>query len=384
MKLVSRIAAAARRPRGRRVGVYALIALACLLALASSLTVWVDRQLLETDRWADQSAQLLESEAVREAVAVRLVDALYAQDDVSERLAQRLPPALDALAVPASAALRQFAQDRAERLLERPRVQALWTEINRRAHARLVAVLEGNEGRLVTTQEGDVVLDLTPLVAALQDDLGLGGRVPEDAGAITIMHSDQLEAAQTAVRVVKALSALLGIAVAALLVGAVVLATGFRREAVRAAALGILVVGLILLVVRRLAGDAVVEALTSPGSDGAARDVWRLGTSIMRDIALGLVVLGLLGLGWAFLAGRTRPAVWVRRRIAPAMRERPVLVFGGLLVVLLLLLLWAPVDAPRQFVGTIVLVAIAAAGLEALRRQTVREFPRPAPPGDAR
>lgn len=363
------------RPRRRRVGVYSLIALACLIALASSLSVWVNRQLLDSDQWADQSGQLLESEEVREAISLRLVDALYSSEDVSERLAQRLPPALDPLAVPASAALRQLALDQAEALLERPRVQALWEEINRRAHERLVAVLEGNEGRLFTTEGGDVVLDLTPLVNVLQDELGLGGRLPEDARTITIMHSDQLEAAQSAVQVVKVLSAFLAIAVVALLALAVYLATGFRREAVRAAGVGLLAVGLILLVVRRLAGDAVVDALSSPESEGAARDVWTLSTSIMRDIALGLVVLGLLGLAWAFLAGRTRPAVWVRRRVAPAMRERPALVFGGVLLVFLLVLLWGPVGAPRQLVGTIVLMAVAVVGIEALRRQTVREFP---------
>jgi hypothetical protein len=341
--------------------------------------VWVDRQLLDTDQWADQSAQLLESEEVREVLAVRLVDALYSQEDVSRQLEGRLPPALDGLAGPAAAALREFAQDQAESLLQRPRVQALWTEANRRAHERLVAVLEGNEGRLVTTEGGDVVLDLTPLVRVLQEDLGVGGRLPEDAGAITIMHSDQLEAAQTTVRVVKALSSLLAIAVVALLAVAVVLATGFRREAVRAAGIGLLAVGLILLVVRRLAGDAVIEALSSPGSDGAAREVWTLSTGILGDIAVGLVVLGLLGLAWAVLAGPTRPAVRARRWMAPAVRDRPALVVAGLAILVLLLLLWAPVDAPRRFVGTIVLAAVAGVGIEALRRQIVSESPG-APP----
>lgn len=364
-------------PRRRKALVYTLIGLACVLTLASSLTIWVQRQLLDTDRWVDTSSQLLQEEEVREAIAQRLVDGVFEGNQVEERLADRLPPQLSGLAPPIAGALQNVALDSAENLLERPAVQALWEDINRRVHTRLVDVLEGNEGGAVTTAGGEVVLDLSPLIVRLEDELGIQTELSPDAGKITIMTSSELGAAQDAVTALDVLSPILAILVIVLIVLAVYLATGFRREAVRAAAIGILVVGILLLVVRSLVGDAVVEALSNPSSRPAALQVWLIGTSILGDLALGLVAIAIVGLVWAWLSGSTRPAVWVRRKIAPAMQNQPILVYSVVLIVALLILWWGPTGAPRRLVGTLVIIALVAAGVEALRRQIAREHPPP-------
>lgn len=352
-----------------------MVVLACLVALVASLSVWVDRQLLDTERWTDQSARLLESREVREALAVRMVDALYAQGDVSAGLRERLPPPLDPLAVPIAGVVRQVALESAERLLERPRVQRLWRSLNRTAHLGFVALMEGDEDAPVRSADGSVVLDLGPLVERLRRDLGLGARTPAREAVITIIEADRLEAAQTAVRTIRVLSGLLGIVALGLLVLAVWLARGFRREAVRAAAWGLLIVGLILLALRRVAGDAVVDALASPASEAAAREVWTLLTTILGDLAAGLIALGALGVSWAFLAGGTRAATAIRAWLAPTMRARPAVAFAAALLALLVLLAIGPVAAPRRLVGLLVLIALVMGGIEALRRQMVREFP---------
>ena len=373
-------AGAVLTPRRRKVLVYTLIVIACVLTLASSLTVWVQRQVLDTDRWVDTSSQLLLQPEVREAVAQRLVDGMFDGPQVEQRVESRLPPSLDPLAAPITGALRNLALDSAENLLERPAIQSLWEDINRRVHTRLVDVLEGNEGGAVTTAGGEVVLDLSPLITRLADELGVEASLSPDAGKITIMTSSQLGAAQDAVSTIDKLSSILAIVVVVLLVLAVYLATGFRREAVRAAAAGILVVGIVLLLVRRLAGDAIVEALSSPQGQPAATKVWVIGTSLLGDLALGLVAIAIVGLVWAWLAGPSRPAVSLRRRVAPAMQNQPVLVYSVVLIVALLILWWGPTGAPRRLVGTLVIIALVVAGVEALRRQIAREHPPPVSP----
>ena len=205
-----------------------------MVLLASSLTIWVKQQLLDTDRWVNTSSQLLEQKDVRDAVAQRLVDGVFQDDQVEQRLANRLPPNLAPLAPPIAGALQNVALDAAENLLQRPAVQTLWADINRRVHTRLVDVLEGNEGGRVTTANGEVVLDLSPLVLRLEDQLGVQTNLSPDAGKITIMTSKQLGAAQDAVQTIKVLSPILAIVVLVLLVLGVYLAQGFRREAVRA------------------------------------------------------------------------------------------------------------------------------------------------------
>ena len=358
----------------RRGIAYGLVALACLLTLVVSMSVWVNRQLLDTDNWVDQSTKMLQNEEVRHALALRLVDAAYSKGDVENRLQQRLPEQLQGLAPTIAGALRPAAVSAAEDLLERPRVQSLWEEANRVAHSKLVAVLEGNEGGAVTTADGDVVINVGQIVSQLREQLGITGtqRVDEEA-SITIAHSDDLEAAQHYVQIVKVISVFAAIIVVALLALAIWLAAGSRREVVRVAAWGLLVVGLILLAVRRIAGNAVVDSLASPEGQPAARQVWTLSTTIMRDLGIALVAIGLLGLLWALVAGTTRIGTRLRNLVAPALRQRPAYVYGGVVVIFLLLLVWSPLGSVRGFVGTVALLAAALVGTEALRRQVIAE-----------
>lgn len=367
--------------RGRRILVWCLVGLALVLILVASLTVWVQRQALDTDNWVETSSELLADDEVRALVAAELVDALFAQQDVERAVANRLPPALDGLAAPAAGLVRQAAVPAAETLLERPRVQQLWANANRVAHTQLVDVLKGREGRAITTAEGEVVLDLGALVAELAEELGLSVQLSEDAGQIVIADSEQLAAAQDAVAIIDPLSVLIVIAVVVLLVVAVYLAAGFRREVLRATALGLILLGIILLVVVRLVGDALVEELTSEVTQPAGIQVWVIGTALLRDIAIALVAYGIVLLIAALIAGPTRPARWLRERLAPTLRERLWLAYGGVAVVFLLVLLWGPTGGTRSVVGIIVLAALAALGVWALRRQTMKEFPPAATSG---
>jgi hypothetical protein len=366
--------------RGRRILVWSLVALALVLVLVASLTVWTERQVLDTDNWVETSSELLADDEIRALVAAELVDALFAQQDVEQAIARRLPPPLEGLASPAAGLVRQAALPAADTLLQRPRILELWASANRVAHAQLVAVLTGNEGGAVTTAEGEVVLDLGDLVQRLADELGLNVQLDPDAGRIVIADSDQLAAAQDAVEVIDALSALILIAVAVLLVVAVYLAAGFRRRALRGIGVGLILVGVVLLVVQRLIGNALVDRLTSEVTQPAGIRVWVIGTAILRDICIGLVAYGLVLLLGALLAGPTRPARWIRRKLAPTLRERPWAAYGVVALVFLLVLLWGPGEATRQVVGVIVLAVLVCLGVWALRRETLREFPPP-PPG---
>ena len=64
----------------------------------------------------------------------------------------------------------------------------------------------------------------------------------------------------------------------------------------------------------------------------------------------------------------------IRRQLAPYLRE-PRWAWGVFGVVVLALLAWAPTPALRQVVPALALIGLLALGVEALRRQTAREFP---------
>ena len=361
----------------RRAVIWILVVLASLIALASVLTTWVDRQMLDTQSWADASAELIEDPEVRDAVSVYLVDQLYANVDVPAELEDRLPANLDRLAGPLAGALRQPTTDAVGRLLDSPRVQQLWINASTTAQQKLVNVLEDKTGFGITTGNGVVTLDLGELVRSLGTELGISSatldKLPSGAGELEIMRSDQLDAAQAGVRSVEVLSTWLLVLVLGLYALAVFLARGARRETLRNVGCALVLVGLAVLVVRRLGGAYAVDALTEPTSQDSGRRVWLISTSILGQIGWAAVIYGIVVILGAVLAGPTSRAVAVRRRLAPVLNERPGIVWAGVAAVYLLLIAWGPTHALRTLWGIALLGALVAGGIVALRYQTQRE-----------
>ena len=369
--------------RGRRIAVWTLIVLASLIGLATLLTTWVNRQMLSNESWTDASAELIENPKVRQALSVYLINELYANVDVAAELEQRLPPDLQPLASTVAGALRQPATEAVDRVLQAPRVQQLWIEANSLAQQKLVNVLEDKTGLGISTGNGVVTLDLSQLVSDLGVQLGLPDavrdRLPPDAGVITVMSSDQLSAAQTAVKGVKKLSSWLLVLVLAMYGLAIYLARGARREAVRNIGWAFVVVGLLALIARRAVGNYAIAELTSPTSSDTGREVWLIGSSILGEIGWAVIIYGVVGALGAILAGPTRAATAVRRRIAPILNDEPGVAWAVVAFAFLLLVLWGPTHALRTVWGVALLAALLAAGIVALRRLTMRESLEPEP-----
>jgi hypothetical protein len=370
-------------PRTRTILAWVLFLLGTLIVLVGSLTLWVKRQALDTDAWVNTSSNLLENDEVREALSVYIVDQLYARADPQTVLAERLPENLQGLAGPIAGALRQPAVEGVDELLQRPRVQALWEDVNRAAHQELLAVLNDETRGNITTGSGTVTLNLRTLVVNIGTELGFGeeleARLPPDAGQVVILQSDQLEAAQTGVKAIKWMSALVIVIALACYAGAIWLARG-RRSMLRNVGVALLVVGILLLVIRRAVGNYITDALASGESVRPAIDSsWLIGTSLLSEVAWALIVYGVVILVGTLLAGPWRYAVRARHAIGPTLRDRPGLAWGALAIVYLLLVLWGPVPALRNWVGVLVLAGLVALGFEAFRRVTVSELG----PGDA-
>jgi len=369
--------------RTRSVLGVGLLVLGTLILFVGSLTLWVKRQAVDTDSWVDASSRMLDNQDVREALSVYLVDQLYTNGAVEDRLQQRLPDNLDGIAAPLAGVLRRPAEDAVDRFLQRPRVQVLWENVNRAAHQTLLRVLEDETRAGVSTTEGTVTLDLRSFVIQVGDQLGFGeqleARLPPDAGQVTILESDQLEGAQRALKVLKALSWLLVLIALAAFAGAVWLA-GDRRSTLRTIGIILLVVGVSLLLIRRVAGSYLVDAL----ADGelvrnAAGASWLIGTSLLAQTAWGLLAMGVIIVFGALFVGPSRVAGRARSAAAPVLRDRPGTAWAILGAVYLLLVLWGPIPALRNLPGILILGALLALGFEAVRRETVGELEAASP-----
>ena len=369
--------------RAHRKLALALIVVASLLTFLAIFAVWANRQLLNTDNWTDTSSELLENDAIRTQIGAFLVEELYANVDVKGELQevfeQVLQPAgASTLAGPAASGLRTLADQRIDVLLERPRVQQVWEAANRRAHLRLLEVIEGG-GDTLSTSDGEVTLNLSSLLSQTQANLGVGGRVeerlPESAAQIVLFQSNELEAAQKGVKLLKSLAIVLVVLALVLFGLGIYLARGWRREALRACGIGFIFAAAVALVARSVAGGAVVDALaTTEAVRPAAEAAWSIGTSLLVEVATATLIYGVVVVFAAWLAGPTTWAVGTRRGLAPYLRE-PRYAWGAFGVIVLVLIAWAPTPAFRLVIPALILIGLLAAGVEALRRQTMREFP---------
>jgi Short C-terminal domain len=365
--------------RGRRRTVRALIVLGSLLAFLSVFAIWIERQALNTDDWVSTSGKLIHNQKIREAVGSYLVDQLYENVDVKKELEEILPGEISELAGPAAGGLRQVAGQGAEKVLETTTAQELWEEANRATHEQLLAVLE-NKKEAVSTEEGNVTLNLGSLLTNLANQVGIGEslaeKLPPDAGQIHILKSDQLKTAQDIAVAVKGLALLLSILTFAAFGAAIYLSRDGRWVTVLYSGIGLVAAGFAAIVFRHVAGGIVVGQLVKNDSvKPAGEAAWSIGTSLMISIATTVIVIGVLFGVAGWLASPTGAARSVRRSIAPTLRLHVAYVYTGLAILVCLYFLTGPTQGLRSFLTTLIVAGMAAFGIHELRRQTAEEFP---------
>jgi hypothetical protein len=365
-----------------------LVVLGVLLAVASVIAGYVRYQALDTPTVEKTANELIDDDEIRNQVAATLVDQLFSNVDVQAGLEQRLSPEQQGLAAPLAAAMRELADRSARRLLAGPRFQALWESSIVRAHEQLVRLLD-DELTNVSTQNGAVVLDLQPLVIQLGDQVAVFGalarRLPADTGQVQVLQADQLQTAQDLTELLNNLARFLWLVPLALFAIAIWLARGRRRTTLRMIAIGLTVAGLLVLLVRRVAGNYIVDhVVKNDAVRPAAGDAWSILTSLLADGGWTLVGLGVVALISVWLVGPSRSGTAARRGLAPFL-ARWEIAYGTAAVLLLLLVLWGPTvqtTRARLIVSVAILLGV---GVALLRRQAAREFPDAATigPGDA-
>ena len=366
-----------KQSRGRGAAVWIVLVIAGLLLLLSSFAIWINRVALNTNVFTDTSTSLLDNDKIRGAVANRAVDELFANVDVQAEVKGQLPPEYEGLSGPISAGLRQASYQIVDRALEQPRFQQLFKVTLEETHKTLVQVLEGGGDR-VSTENGEVTLNLRAIIEQAADRIGIGeqvaNKIPEDAGRIVILRADELDAAQNGFQLLKTLAWILPLLTLAVFGLAVWLARD-RRRAVRGIGATLAVVGLLGLVAAKLTENYVVNALAEQRDDReAANAAWDILTELMRGSFRLMIVVGILFIVAAWLAGPGRRALTSRSWLAPALESRvwPYVVLA--LLVLILLLTADVVDFTRLLVVA-VLAALGATWIELTRRQTLAEFP---------
>lgn len=369
--------------KGRIIGARALLVLGVLLTVVSILSTYVKREALDSDQFKKTSQELIASPAIQQQIAAELVDAFNSNVDLSAELEGRLPENLQALAGPLAGISGQLVDRAAQELVTRPRAQDAFVTISSEAQAQFVKVLHGDT-RGLTTSNGNVVLDLRPLMLRLGDRFGFiegyAAKFPQGSAQITIVKSDDLDTAQTVTHWLEQVANFVWILAIACWVGAIWLARGRRRQEVRSLGIGLAVVGVLVLLSRWAAGKYFVDNLVQSDTvRPAASDAWNIITDSLAAAGWVALSVGILIAIGAWLVGPGPRETSVRTSLAPVI-ERAEFAWGAFVLAMVLIIWILPIQVFRT---SVVLVVAGAIGFLILRRQVVAELAEALPPSDA-
>jgi hypothetical protein len=366
-----------------------LIWLTTLLAIVGIFSIWANREVLNPDNWADTSTKLLQNAAIRQATANYLVDQLYTNGEIEQRLKERLPSEIKGLAGPLAGGLRSLATEATIRLLANARVQELWKQANRAADQTFVTIAKGGTKNVQVTN-GEVTLNLATVIDEVAKRLGLpevGSKLPPSVAHLKVLRSEQISAVQKGANALKGLALLLTIIVPLLYALAIWLARGYRRRTLMEVGLAFVVAGVLVLIGRGIIISQVTNSLVKTEAvRPAAHAVLSIATLRLSEIAGAFVVIGVPLIAAAWFAGPASWAVSARRWLAPYLHEHPGWAYGITAGIMGLIFLWNPIPSTGKPAGIIVYLALALFGMFLLIRQTSEEFPaedRPLPPAAA-
>jgi hypothetical protein len=302
---------AAIRAGLRRAGLAFLLVLGCGLVALSLVAFYVRETVLDTDRYVETMAPIAESPDVQQAVADKLNAAITSRVDFASLMREALPTSADPFAPALAAGLETAIRRRLDTFVASDNFERLWVEANRRAHARVIALLTtGESGRLLL--DGDTVyLDLGAVVDRVRQGLQergldrLAAAIPPSVdGRVTLIQSEGLVKARTWVDRIERLTIVLPI-LALLCLGGYVALSRPRRRGLLRVGLGLIVTALILVAAAGLGRSAYLDAISQnvlPRE--AAADIFDALIGLLRTGIRVIVVVAVLVTLVALVLGR--------------------------------------------------------------------------------
>jgi hypothetical protein len=323
--------------RMRRWLVGILVVLAVIGTLVSSVTLWAHGVLMNTDKWVELVAPIEKDPQVQHNLSVYLaqrgVDAINIQQRTQNALPSQFQPLADPIATAIEGYLQTFLQKNIQAFLATDTAYNLWVGVNRVGHEQVVNALQNEPGAL-SINNGEARLNLLPLLskalyavqqkaprllsgvtipeispstppaeANAQLSQALGVTLPSDFGQVTLLKSQDLQTAQTIVKIFNTVVVLLVILTVALIVASVWLSLVRRRTLIE------LGVGIALaLIIARVVVDRieanVVNGLKTAQGPGIAGPAIKAAVDNLQSFTVAFLIAGIVVAIAAFLVGK--------------------------------------------------------------------------------
>src|SRR6266516_3758964 len=388
-----------------------LIILGCVLAPLSVVAVWTANQVSDTSRYVANVEPLIKDPAIQNALTDKLTSEIVTRinvkglaDQAAADLAHKGLPRISTLLRGVSGSLASgvqgFVHSRIHKIITGPRMANAWVQVNRVASQALVALLSGRatSSGAVGVRNGQVTLDLAPLIAVAKQDLvarglTIAGKIPIVHATFALFPSKNLATAQKAYRLINDLKIVLPI-VTLVLLGLGVLIARRPRRALIGAGLGfaasMLVLGAALLIARNLYLGSVPAGTLPPDAAAAAFDIL---VRFIKTALRTLLVAGLVVAAGAFFTGPSAAAVRTRHALSsglgrlrhggesgPASRwtytHRRALRIGAVALAALIFVFWGQPTAAVVIVIAVLLLVVLGL-IEVIGRPPAQPGPAP-------
>jgi hypothetical protein len=334
----------------RRVLAAVLVAVTAFALVGSVVGVWAARTALNTDRWVATVAPLPQDPQVAAAVADYATVQVFRAINVEQRLRTVLPQQAAFIAGPVADQLATKIRQTTTTVLQSDRFQAIWVELNRRAHARAVAIIDGSSN-VVIARENRVQIDLLPLInqvlrvlsaelptlfgkqlslpdlssGAIPDNLRdrvqetLGVTLPANFAQFTVYDSGQLWAAQQAVATAKRDLVLFVVGTIVLLLIALAVSPARRRTLLQLGLWLVVAAVTITAVLRAVRSQVLLQVPGGLYRDGVAA-AFSVVFEQLRTRGTQLIWIGVVLAVLMYLIGPGRFPRWLRRSIVAGAR----------------------------------------------------------------
>ena len=295
---------------------WVLIILTCVSMFGAVLTTWIHYTALNTTRFVNTVAPLVQEPAVNKAISQEAVTRLFTEFDLKARiehdLKNNLPKSLHSVANTLSSGAENFSTVLAQNILKSPAFQTAWKTILATAHSKGVSAIR-SKGPVTLNEQGEVVLDISRLLTDLKDRLVSVGvsslkntKVPAELGTVVLYKNSQLGNAKQAVRVLDTLFWVLPWVAVALLIFSVAVARRHQRAVIEVS-VGIIIFMLALVVALKTVQYHYINPMQSATNRTAAMVVVSHVQGGLNRVDLGMIIVSLLATIGALVAG---PYVW--------------------------------------------------------------------------
>ena len=325
------------------------VILACLLAVISIYAVFLQRTLLDTERYTANMHEIIKEPAVKQAVSQYATDELFIALKVQERISDLLPEKAKIVAAPATLWLRGFTQQEIQALLETKQFEDIWTKVNKAAHEEMVAVLRGEGKNVKVSNEGAAYIDLMPIVRnlALEFTKGtkiyglvkkipegvvgptlkaglskaLGVELPDDFGQLVILKPEQLSQARQVVYTLDMAATWMPFA-SVLFFALALTASVDRRRTTMQLGLGLIAAAALAVLASKIAVKQALLAIADDTVREIATAIVGIELRGLPEIFINIAIAGLIIWVVSFLLGKRNWLVksdsWIRARIGYA------------------------------------------------------------------